>query len=177
MSNLVLRSNPVYKGKIINLRVDEVELPDGRRTTREIIEHPGAAVIVPVDAEGRVHMVRQYRDAAGESLLELPAGKLNPGEDPLDCARREFREELGLLADGWKQLASFYSSPGFCDEILHAFLATGLHPEEEETLREAFVTGETRPLEPLDRLLAELRDGKSIAGILLAHRELFPPGR
>jgi ADP-ribose pyrophosphatase len=172
VKNRVLSSTKVYNGKIINLRVDEVELPDGRHTIREVIEHPGACVIVPVDEQGRVHLVRQYRDAAGREMLELPAGKLKPGEEPLDCARREFREELGLLAAEWRHLASFYSSPGFCDEILHAFLATGLSREEEETPREAFVEAETRPLEPLPELLAELKDGKSIAGVLLAAREL-----
>ncbi|MHB8176403.1 MAG: NUDIX domain-containing protein, partial [Thermoleophilia bacterium] len=126
MKNRVLSTSQIYDGRIINLRLDEVELPDGRHAQREVVEHPGACVIVPVDQQGRVYLVRQYRDAAAEELLELPAGKLEPGEEPLACARRECLEELGLEAGSWTHLASFYSSPGFCDELLHCFLAREL---------------------------------------------------
>lgn len=176
MQNRRLSSEYVYEGRIIRLRVDQVELPDGRRTVREVMEHPGAAVIVPVGDDGTVHLVRQYRDAIGMELLELPAGKLKPGEDPADCARRELREELGLIAGELTHLTSFYSSPGFCDEILHVFLAEGLQQEEEESEHEEFLEPERRPLEPLPELLEELQDGKSIIGILLALRELAGRG-
>jgi len=172
VNNRRLSSEYVYEGRIIKLRVDQVELPDGRRSIREVMEHPGAAVIVPVDAGGDVRLVRQYRDAIGRQLLEVPAGKLDPGEKPDDCARRELREELGLVAGKLTHLTSFYSSPGFCDEILHVFLAEGLAREEGESDREEFIEPEKRPLEPLKDLLAELEDGKSVIGVLLAHREL-----
>lgn len=176
MNNRILSSEYVYKGRVIRLRVDQVELPDGHRTIREVMEHPGAAVIVPVDGEGTVHLVRQYRDAIGQQLLEVPAGKLDPGEDPADCARRELREELGLTAGKLIRLTAFYSSPGFCDEILHIFLAEELTHGEEDSDHEEFIEPEQRPLDPLPELLQELRDGKSIIGVMLAHRELAGRG-
>ncbi|MBK5225039.1 MAG: NUDIX hydrolase [Thermoleophilia bacterium] len=176
MNNRILSSEYVYKGRVIRLRVDQVELPDGHRTIREVMEHPGAAVIVPVDGEGTVHLVRQYRDAIGQQLLEVPAGKLDPGEDPADCARRELREELGLTAGKLIRLTAFYSSPGFCDEILHVFLAEELTHGEEDSDHEEFIEPEQRPLDPLPELLQELRDGKSIIGVMLAHRELAGRG-
>jgi len=176
LNNRILSSEYVYKGRVIRLRVDQVELPDGHRTIREVMEHPGAAVIVPVDGEGTVHLVRQYRDAIGQQLLEVPAGKLDPGEDPADCARRELREELGLTAGKLIRLTAFYSSPGFCDEILHVFLAEELTHGEEDSDHEEFIEPEQRPLDPLPELLQELRDGKSIIGVMLAHRELAGRG-
>jgi len=176
LNNRILSSEYVYKGRVIRLRVDQVELPDGHRTIREVMEHPGAAVIVPVDGEGTVHLVRQYRDAIGQQLLEVPAGKLDPGEDPADCARRELREELGLTAGKLSRLTAFYSSPGFCDEILHVFLAEELTHGEEDSDHEEFIEPEQRPLDPLPELLQELRDGKSIIGVMLAHRELAGRG-
>ncbi|MEK6535978.1 MAG: NUDIX hydrolase [Actinomycetota bacterium] len=176
MNNRILSSEYVYKGRVIRLRLDQVELPDGHRTIREVMEHPGAAVIVPVDGDGTVHLVRQYRDAIGRQLLEVPAGKLDPGEDPADCARRELREELGLTAGKLTRLTAFYSSPGFCDEILHVFLAEELTHGEEDSDHEEFIEPEQRPLDPLSKLLPELRDGKSIIGVMLAHRELAGRG-
>jgi len=172
LNNRRLSSEYVYEGRIIKLRVDQVELPDGHRTIREVMEHPGAAVIVPVDDNGDVHLVRQYRDAIGMQLLEVPAGKLDPGEAPEDCAQRELREELGLGAENLIKLTSFFSSPGFCDERLHVFLARGLRPAGEDQDREEFIEPVRRPLEPLGDLLAEFEDGKSIIGVLLAHRYL-----
>jgi len=172
LNNRILKSEYVYKGRVIRMRVDQVELPDGRQAVREVMEHPGAAVIVPVDADGNVRLVRQYRDAIGRQLLEVPAGKLDEGEEPEDCARRELREELGLVAGRMTPLTSFYSSPGFCDEILHVFLAEELTQEEEEHDHEEFIEPEQRSLEPLDDLLEELGDGKSLIGVMLAQREL-----
>ena len=170
--NKTLSSKNIYKGRIINLRVDEVELPDGRHTTREIVEHPGAAAIVPLDREGRVHFVSQYRDAVEEELLEIPAGKLKPGEAPEDCAQRELEEEMGFIGGRLTHLATFYSTPGFCNEIMHMFLAEDLQPGTGEVDREEFLRLESRPLEPLADLVKELRDAKSVAGILLTQLEL-----
>ncbi len=172
MNNKVLSTSRIYDGRIINLRLDEVELPDGRHARREVVEHPGASVIVPVDQQGRVYLVRQYRDAAAEELLELPAGKLEPGEEPLACARRECLEELGLEAGSWTHLASFYSSPGFCDELLHCFLARELRQGVSDADRDEFLTPESWPLANLAELLGQLKDAKSIAGLLLAQRAL-----
>lgn len=172
MKNRRLSSRYVYQGKIISLRVDDVQLPDGSKSIREVIEHPGAAVIVPIDSDGRVRLVRQYRDAAAQEMLEVPAGKLHPGEDPADCARRELAEELGLYAGELTHLATFYSSPGFCDEILHAFMAQELSGVEGETDREEFLEPDSRPLEPVGELVAEFKDAKSIIGVLLARQAL-----
>lgn len=168
--NRKIASRRIYEGRIINLRVDDVRLPDGRETIREIVEHPGAAVIAPIDGRGNIHLVRQYRDAAAEKLLELPAGKLEDGEEPAECARRELREELGLEAAILKKLASFFSSPGFCDELLHLYLAEDLGVLESDTDHDEFIKHETRPLDSLEDWLVEVRDAKSIAGILLAAR-------
>ncbi len=168
--NRKLSSRRIYEGRIINLRLDQVELPDGRRTEREIVEHPGAAVVVPVGDDGSVHLVIQYRDAASETLLELPAGKLEPGEGPAGCARRELLEELGLEAGKLEPLGSLYSSPGFCEEVLHLFLARELRQCEAEMDHDEFIEAEVRPLGGLDQWLGEIRDAKSVAGILLAWR-------
>jgi ADP-ribose pyrophosphatase len=167
MINKRLSSRQVYAGRIINLRLDEVELPDGRAAEREIVEHPGAAAIVPLDSEGKVHLVRQYRDAIGQELLEIPAGKLKHAEEPAFCAGRELEEELGLIAGKITRLATFYSTPGFCDEVMHLFLAEDLAASQQGG-REEFISAVTVPLEPLSRLLAALKDAKSIAGVLLA---------
>ncbi len=170
--NRRLSSKLVFQGRIINLRLDEIELPDGRRSQREIVEHPGACVIVPVDDDGMLYLVRQYRDAAGEDLLELPAGKIKPGEEPLACAQRECLEELGLKAYRWRHLASFYSTPGFCDEMLHCYLARGLSREEEKHDREEFLETVVRPLDKVADMIEKLKDAKSLAGILMALRVL-----
>lgn len=168
--NKRLSSRYLYKGSIINLRLDEVELPDGRQTQREIVEHPGAAAIVPLDSGGRVRFVRQYRDAVAEDLLEIPAGKLKPGEDPGDCALRELQEELGITAGSIIHMATFYSTPGFCDEVMHMFLGEDLIPAGGGVKREEFIKEEVRFLEPVDRLVSDLRDAKSVVGVLLAHQ-------
>ena len=167
MKNRRLSSQTLYEGRIIRLRLDEIKLPDGRPAQREIIEHPGAAAIVPLDAAGNVHLVRQYRDAVDEQLLEIPAGKLKPGEDPADCARRELREELGLAAGRLAYLASFYSTPGFCNEIMHLYLAEELTASTDGTNGEEFIEKYEYPLLPLAPLLALFKDAKSIAGIML----------
>lgn len=172
MDSRRLSSRMIYEGGIIRLRLDEVELPDGSTARREIIEHPGAAAIVPLDDDGNVCLVSQYRDAVGRRLLEIPAGKLKPGEDPADCARRELREELGLKARQLEHLATFYSTPGFCDEVMHVYLARGLAATSVELDRDEFIEPRRLPLEPVAGLLKELDDAKSIAGILLAKESL-----
>jgi len=167
-------SKTIYKGNILNLRVDQVELPNGRQTSREVVEHRGAVAVVPLSDQGEVLLVRQYRHPAGEVLLEVPAGKLEAGEDPGLCAARELREETGYQAGEIRLLFSFYTTPGFSSEKMHLYLARGLQyrgqqPDEDEFIRLQPVPLETA-LEMVDR--GEIADAKSIVGILAAKRVL-----
>lgn len=166
-------SEMVYKGSILNLRVDEVELPNGKTVKREVVEHRGAVAVVPLDDKNQLLMVRQYRYPVGKALLEVPAGKLEEGEDPMVCAARELAEETGCEARELKQLFGFYSTPGFTTEKLYVFLARGLkcldsHPDEDEFIEISRVPLE-RALEMIDS--GEICDAKSIIGILAAKRE------
>ena len=160
----------VYEGSIINLRRDTVTLPNGKQATREVVEHPGAVAIVPITEAGKVILVRQYRHAIGQLLLEIPAGKLDKGENPDDCARRELEEETGYVAAQWQRLASVYTTPGFTNEIIHIYLAKGLtattqHPDEDE-----FLDIEIYSKEQIGQMLAdgELSDAKTALGLLIA---------
>ncbi len=125
-------SRTVFAGRLISVRVDEVELADGARTTREVVVHPGAVAIVPRLPDGRMVMIRQYRHPAGKVLYELPAGTMQPGEPPEACAGRELMEETGYRAADLARLFSMYPSPGYCTEVIHVFLATGLAPVGKE---------------------------------------------
>ena len=167
----VVGSRRVFDGRVFHVRVDEVLMSDGRVTTRDVIEHPGAVVIAAVDERGRVALVRQYRHAVGGELLELPAGTLEPGEPPAATAVRELREETGLAAAEWVPLGSFYSSPGFLHEELFAFLARGLTMGAQ-----AFDDDEDIAVEwlPLDELLDDpgrVHDAKTLATLLLVARQ------
>ncbi len=164
-----MSSQEIFRGRILRLRVDTVRLPTGRETTREIVEHPGAVVIVAIDHQGRVGMVRQYRSAIGRTTLEVPAGTREPNEDALSCAKRELGEEMGVTAGRWYPLVSFYSSPGFCTELLECFVAADVAPsagtpEEDESIQRLWVDPSSIP-----SLIAnhELCDAKSIASLLL----------
>lgn len=125
-SEKTLSSSCLYRGRIINVRQDRVKTPGGEIAFREVVEHPGAVAILAITADNEVILVRQYRQPAGKVLLEIPAGKLEPGEEPLQCARRELLEETGLEAGRWKEIFTFYPSPGFCDEIIYLFAAESL---------------------------------------------------
>jgi ADP-ribose pyrophosphatase len=165
----VISSTPIYKGRIIDLRVDEIEVEPGRVYKRDVVSHPGAVVILPVDADGRILWITQYRYAAAKVLLELPAGTLEDGEQPLACAQREIVEEVGFATASWHELGGFYSAPGFCSEYLYAFLATDLREDhadgdEDEDIAVIPLTLE----ETYARLDAgEITDAKSIATLLL----------
>ncbi len=168
-----------YRGKVFDLIVDEVVYPSGATGVREIAHHPGGAVVVPLLPDGRVIMVRQLRYPLGRRLLELPAGKLSPGEDPADAARRELTEETGWIAGRLAKLTSIFTTPGFCDEELHLFLGTDLHESPSGHRREEGELTMTVEMIPLQDAIGmvergEIADGKSVAGLLLAGRTWRP---
>lgn len=163
----VAGSRVAYKGKVVTLRVDEITTPGGRVVTREVVEHPGAVVIIALDDEGSLYLVRQYRHALRSYLLELPAGGLEPGEEPVAGARRELREEVGLVADRWTDLGSFFSSPGFANEMLHVFLAEGLVSGESDPDDDEDLSVVRYPLTGLQGLAGKLCDAKSLAALYL----------
>lgn len=159
-----------YNGLIVGVRVDSVQLSNGNNTLREVVEHPGGVTVIPVDENGYAYCVRQYRYPMEEELLEVPAGKLEPGEDPFECAKRELSEETGITARNYIFLGAMYPSPGFCREILYAYLATGLeygesHPDENELLNVEKVH-----LDELHRMVmsGDITDAKTIIAVLKA---------
>ena len=178
MSKLkVLRSEKKYTGKVFDLIVDEIEYPSGNKSVREVASHPGGSVVVPFLADERLILVRQFRYPVQENVFELPAGKLNPGEDPATCARRELEEETGYVAGKLKQLTAIYTTPGFCNERLHLFLATDLKKSERGQQLEEGESGLTVEIIPLRRAIEMIEqgaiiDGKTICGILLAERTM-----
>lgn len=164
----VISSREIYSGQIIKLRVDTVRMPDSRETTREIIEHSEAMAAIPVDDAGNILLVEQFRYAVGKTLLEVPAGGIEPGENTEDAVRRELREEIGYLPGKVTRLCGFYSAPGFCTEYLHLYLATDLtpsqlHAEDTEEIKIVRVSASQ-----ISDLIASERicDSKSIAGLL-----------
>lgn len=172
-----LRRDVLYRGKVFDLIVDRVLYPSGAEGVREIARHPGGAVVVPLLDDGRVILVEQLRYPLGRRLLELPAGKLAPGEEPARAAERELREETGWTAASLEKLTSLFTTPGFCDEELHIFLGHGLREDPEGCRREEGEATMTLRLMTLDEALAavetgEIRDAKTIAGLLLAERRL-----
>jgi ADP-ribose pyrophosphatase len=160
----------VFAGRVLTLNIESVRLPNGHLADLEIAHHPGGAAVVALDADGQVCLLRQYRHAAGGWLTELPAGKLDGGEPPLQCARRELAEEAGMQAARWTELGRFYTSPGVLTEQIHLYLAEDLcavaaQPEAHEVLTVTWV--------PFDAALAEARsgrldDGKTIVGLVRA---------
>lgn len=159
-----IASRRVYTGRIVNLDVDTVRYPDGSSGELEMIRHPGAAAVVPVlsapdAADPQLLLIRQYRYAAGGPVWEVPAGRLDPGEEPADCARRELLEEAGVTAGRIERLSTIYTTPGFTDERIHLFAAWDLKAGEHR--READEFMEVVPLE-LSRILGMIRDGELV---------------
>lgn len=168
------RVRSVYKGKVLKLNIERVRLPNGSVAELEIAHHPGGAVVVALDADGCVCLLRQYRHAAGGWITELPAGKIDNREPPLECARRELAEEAGVTARYWRRLGQFFSSPGVFTEVIHVFLARGLAPcdsvpEAHEVLQARWV-----PMTEATALAAggHLRDAKTTIGLLWAQTRL-----
>ncbi len=162
-----IRSKIVFSGKILNLRVDEVTLPNGKVTSREIVEHRGAVAIVAVKGD-RVVMVRQYRKPVEEELLEIPAGTLEEGESPVECAKRELVEETGLYPLKLREVFKFYSSPGFCSEVLYLYFSDEFEQRVAQTDEDEFLNVEEVLLSDVSRLLEEgaFKDSKTLIGML-----------
>jgi ADP-ribose pyrophosphatase len=168
-----LASRRVHSGRVVRLDVDTVRFPDGSTGELEVIRHPGAAAIVPCASDPggddpTILLIRQYRYAAGGALWEIPAGTLEPGEDPEQCARRELLEEAGVAAARIERLTSILTTPGFTDEVIHLYLASGLETKAPQRERDEFI--EVVP-QPLSQVLTRIRDGevrdaKTIVAIL-----------
>ena len=163
-----LDSTTIFEGKVIRVTVDTVELEDGSAGYREIVHHHGGACVLAVTDSDEVYLVRQYRYALEEELWELPAGKLEKGEDPFEAAKRELGEECGLTADNYISLGQFYPTVGYDTEVIYTWVATGLHKTQMHLDADEFLTPDRVPLDKAYEMVmsGEIRDGKTIAGIL-----------
>ncbi|MEM2909638.1 MAG: NUDIX hydrolase [Nitrososphaerota archaeon] len=167
-----VESKLIYKGRLFNVRVDKVSTSWGKSTIREIVEHPGAVVIIPLLDRGSVVLVRQYRHAVGKTLLELPAGTIEAGEDPEKCAYRELEEETGFVAGRMEKLMTLYLAPGYSTEKVHLYMASDLKRvgqklEPDEKIKVAILKMD----DVIDMIVdGEIEDAKTVAGILLLTR-------
>lgn len=172
-----IHTERLYEGKIINLKVDDVRLPNGKTSKRELIEHPGAVAILAVTAENKIIMVEQYRKALERSIIEIPAGKLEKGEEPEYTAMRELEEETGYTADHLELIQSFSTSPGFADEIVHVFSAKGLKKAVNEASLDddEFVELMEVSIEEAEQMMADNRifDAKTAFAVLWAKHHLL----
>ncbi|MCD5390369.1 NUDIX hydrolase [candidate division NPL-UPA2 bacterium] len=168
MEERTVNSKFIHRGRILTLRVDEVILPNGKRTAREIVEHPRAVAAVPI-LDGKVILVRQFRKPVEEAIYEIPAGKLEPGEEPHRCMERELEEEIGYRARKLEKLLSYYPSPGFSAEVIHIFSATDLEKGEQKLEKDEFLEPVTLQFEEALRMIEEgrIKDSKTIIGLLL----------
>jgi len=163
-----LSSQQIYDGRALKLRVETVKKPNGKTTTREIVEHSDCVAVVVLDSKNNAILVRQFRKAVGKILLEIPAGGIDPGEQPIDCVRRELQEEIGYLPNKIDKLGGFYEAPGYCSEYLHLYLATHLIPSQLEAEDTEDIEVVRAPLSRIPELIAsgEICDAKSVAGLL-----------
>jgi ADP-ribose pyrophosphatase len=170
----VTSARRIYEGKVINLRVDTVVLPQGKTSEREIVEHRGAVALVPITGDGQVMLVRQWRTPTQSALLEIPAGTREEGEDPDACAHRELGEEVNFAAGRMTKLCEMFMAPGYSTELIHLYLAQDLTPMQGTPDDDEFLDIITLPLsEAINKIAAgEIRDAKSISGLLLAARVL-----
>jgi ADP-ribose pyrophosphatase len=163
---VTVSSETIFKGRIISLQVDTVKLPNGETSSREIVRHPGAVAILAL-LDDRMLVVEQYRKPLERSLVEIPAGKLEPGEDPLEAAKRELEEETGYRCETLKHLCSFYTSPGFADELLHIYVAQELLPGQLKPDEDEFLECEAITLEQAQQYINQQRisDAKTITAV------------
>ncbi|MCL1819196.1 MAG: NUDIX hydrolase [Oscillospiraceae bacterium] len=165
-----MKSNEIYKGRVFTITVDTVELPDGRSAEREIVHHNGGVCVLALTEDGNVPLVRQFRHGADKEMLELPAGKLELGESPEACGRRELAEECGLNADSFVSLGRIYPTPAYCGEIIHIFLAKGLTETEKNPDEDEFLSVEYVSLNKLRGMCrsGEIEDAKTVAAVFRA---------
>ncbi len=170
----IQRSEVVFRGRVFRVRRDWVQRADGRVVTWDVVEHHGAVTMVPVDEDGQVWFVRQYRHAVGETILEFPAGTLEPGEAPLACAQRELAEEIGRAAARWTRLGAFYLAPGYSTEHMVVFLARDLRPAQAALDADEILRPERYPIAEVDQWMRDgrIRDAKTLAAWLLARPHL-----
>jgi ADP-ribose pyrophosphatase len=170
----LIESETVYPGRAFTVRRDTLRLPDNRETRLDIVEHVGSVIILPLEADGHLLFVRQYRHAAGLELLELPAGTLDEGEIPEECAKRELREETGMAAGRIDSLGGFYLAPGYSTEYMHVYLATDLHNDPLEADADEFLTVESIPVAEALKMCenGKIPDAKTLAAFLLARKYL-----
>jgi len=164
-----LSTQQIYQGRAVNVRVDTIQKADGKKTTREVVEHADCVAVVVLDAQSNLLLVRQFRHPVGKFLLETPAGGIDPGEEPVECVRRELQEEIGYFPNRIEKLGGFYATPGYGTEYLHCYLATDLVPsrlvaEDTEDIELVSV-----PTEEIPRLIhsGDICDAKSIAALLM----------
>ncbi|MGM0366194.1 MAG: NUDIX hydrolase [Actinomycetota bacterium] len=165
-----ISSKKVFSGKILGLYFDQVRLPNGNTASREKVTHPGAVGIVPINRDREVYLVRQYRYPPDKILIEIPAGKLDEDEDPRDCAQRELKEEIGAEGGEIVNLANFYTTPGFCNELLRMYLATGFNMKANNLDEDEFLQVLKFNLDDAIAMIgkSEIRDAKTIIGLMLA---------
>jgi ADP-ribose pyrophosphatase len=170
----LLKSEVLLKGRVFAIRRDYLRTPDGRETKLEIIEHGGSVVVIPVDENGNMLLVRQYRHATGGDLLELPAGTLDEDEDPEVCAAREIREETGMAAGSLEKLGEFYLAPGYSDEFMIVYLATELSDSPLDADDDEFLSLEAVPISEAIQMAerGQIPDAKSLAALFLAKPSL-----
>ncbi len=164
----VLKAEKIYSGRVVGLARETIAFPDGKEAVREIVQHPGASAMVPMISPTEVIMIKQFRYSAKKMLWEIPAGTLEPGETPLACAERELVEEIGYRAGKMTPLGGFYTSPGFCNEFLHLFLATDLEPAKSNLDKDERLEVHRIPMKEAIRKIetGDIIDAKTIVGLL-----------
>jgi ADP-ribose pyrophosphatase len=167
LDEVFVSSKPAFDGKLLHVHVDTVRLPNGNTATREMANHQGAIAVVPILPDGSIIFVKQFRYPMGTVMYEIPAGKIDPGEEPDVCAVRELSEETGYEADHWDYLGAIATTPGFTDEVIHLYAATGLHHHDQHTDPDEFISVEAIPAEKLLPMIEEglLFDSKSLAAL------------
>ncbi|MFC0558218.1 NUDIX hydrolase [Halalkalibacter alkalisediminis] len=172
------KTTEIFKGRVIELQIEEVELPNGKTSTREVVKHPGAVAVIPITKVGKIVLVRQYRKALDKVIVEIPAGKLEVGEDPLDSAMRELEEETGYKTEKLEFILSFYTSPGFADEIVYLYATDKLEKGLSQTDDDEFLDVLEVTLEEAEQMVNNqtIHDAKTAYAIqYLKMRELKKP--